>query len=107
MLIATLTIDTYRGVLVSSLAKKQVTNMTIKYIKKANKNPSTEDHKTRSVVENILKDIEKRKEDAIKEITKKFDNYEGQIVISKEKIEEANKKVDEKRKVTYNLLTNV
>jgi len=72
--------------------------MTIKYIKKANKNPSTEDHKTRSVVENILKDIEKRKEDAIKEITKKFDNYEGQIVISKEKIEEANKKVDEKTK---------
>ena len=44
--------------------------MTIKYIKKANKNPSTEDHKTRSIVENILRDIEKRKEDAIKEITK-------------------------------------
>ena len=72
--------------------------MTIKYLKKAIKNPSTDDVKTRSTVQNILNDIEKRREEGIKEITKKFDKYEGEIIVSKEKIEEAIKKVDQKTK---------
>jgi len=72
--------------------------MAIKYLKKAIKNPSTDDVKTRTAVQNILNDIEKRKEEAIKEITKKFDKYEGEILLSKEKIEEAIKKVDQKTK---------
>ena len=33
--------------------------MTVKYLKKAIKNPSTDDHKTRSAVQSILNDIEK------------------------------------------------
>jgi len=72
--------------------------MTIKYIKKAIKTPSTDDHKTCTAVQNILNDIEKRREVAIKEITKKFDKYEGEIIVSKEKIEEASRKVDQKTK---------
>ncbi len=72
--------------------------MTIKYLKKAIKTPSSDDNKTRTAVQSILNDIEKRREDSIKEITKKFDNYEGQINVSKEKIEEATKKVDQKTK---------
>ena len=72
--------------------------MAIKYLKKAVKTPSTDDRKTREAVQNILSDIEKRREDAIKEITKKFDKYEGEIVLSKEKIEDAIKKVDQKTK---------
>ena len=58
--------------------------MTIKYLKKAIKNPSTDDTKTRAAVQNILNDIEKRREVAIKEITKKFDKYEGEIIVTKE-----------------------
>ena len=72
--------------------------MAIKYLKKAIKTPSTDDHKTREAVQNILNDIEKRREEGIKEVTKKFDKYEGEIVVSKEKIEEAIKKVDQKTK---------
>ncbi len=72
--------------------------MTIKYLKKAIKTPSTDDSKTRITVQNILNDIEKRREEGIKEITKKFDNYDGEIILSKEKIEEAIKKVDQKTK---------
>ena len=72
--------------------------MAIKYLKKASKTPSTDDHKTREIVQKILNDIEKRREESIKEITKKFDKYEGEIVVSKEKIEEAIKKVDQKTK---------
>ena len=47
--------------------------MAIKYIKKAIKTPSTDDNKTRAVVQSTLEDIEKRKEEAIKEQSKKFD----------------------------------
>ena len=43
--------------------------MAIKYLKKAIKTPSSDDHKTRVVVQNILNDIEKRREEGIKEIT--------------------------------------
>ena len=72
--------------------------MAIKYLKKAIKTPSSDDNKTRATVQSILNDIEKRREESIKEITKKFDKYEGEIIVSKEKIEEATKKVDQKTK---------
>jgi len=72
--------------------------MAIKYLKKAIKTPSSDDNKTRATVQSILNDIEKRREESIKEITKKFDKYEGEIIVSKEKIEEAKKKVDQKTK---------
>ena len=62
--------------------------MTIKYLKKANKSSSTDDQKTREIVEKILNDLEKSKENGCIELTKKFDNYEGEIIVSKEKIEE-------------------
>ena len=65
--------------------------MAIKYLKKAIKSPSTDDHETRASVQKILNDLEIRREKGIKEISKKFDKYEGEVVVSKEKIEEASK----------------
>ena len=59
--------------------------MTITYLKKSPKTSSTDDTKTRETVENILKDIEKTKEEGCKEFSKKFDKYEGDVVVSKEK----------------------
>ena len=72
--------------------------MAIKYLKTAIKTPSTDDHETRASVQKILNDLEKRREEGILEISKKFDKYEGEVVVSKEKIEEASKKVDQKTK---------
>jgi len=72
--------------------------MAIKYLKKAIKTPSTDDHKTQKAVQEILIDLENRREEAIKEISKKFDKYEGEVIVSKEKIEEASKKVNQKTK---------
>ena len=43
--------------------------MAIKYLKQAIKTPSTDDHKTREVVQSILDDIEIRREEGIKEVT--------------------------------------
>ena len=62
--------------------------MSIQYLKKSPKTSSTDDSKTREIVENILKDIEKTKEEGCKKLGKKFDKYEGEIIVSKEKIEE-------------------
>jgi len=66
--------------------------MAIQYLKKSPKTSSTDDTKTREIVENILKDIEKTKEEGCKELSKKFDKFEGDVIVSKEKIEEIKKK---------------
>ncbi len=72
--------------------------MAIKYLKKAIKTAFTDDTKTRDIVQNLLKELEKTKEDGCKALTKKFDKYEGEIIVSKEKIEEINKSLDRKTK---------
>ena len=60
--------------------------MSIQYLKKAIKNSSSDETKTREIVQNLLTELEKTKEEGCKELTKKFDKYEGEIIISKEKI---------------------
>ena len=55
--------------------------MSINYLKKAIKTPSTDDHKTKEIVQNILDDIEKRRETSIKEITKKL-SWQDNLSIS-------------------------
>ena len=72
--------------------------MAIKYLKKSIKTSSTDDTKTREIVENILKNIEKTKEEGCKELTKKFDKYEGDIIVSEERINEIKKTLDQKTK---------
>ena len=66
--------------------------MAINYLKKSPKTSSTDDTKTREIVENILKDIEKTKEEGCIELSKKFDKYEGEVVVTREKIEQIKKK---------------
>ena len=65
--------------------------MTIKYLKKSPKTSSSDDLKTREIVQNLLNDLEKSREEGCKELTKKFDKYDGEIKVSKEKIEEVTK----------------
>ena len=45
----------------------------------------------------ILKELEKSKEEGCKELTKKFDKYDGEIIVSKEKLKRS-KKLDQKTK---------
>ena len=72
--------------------------MTTTYIKKADKTAFTGEDETRTKVNTILKDLEKTREDGIKEVLKKFDNYEGDIIVSKDKIEQITKSLDQKIK---------
>jgi len=72
--------------------------MAIKYLKKSPKTSSTDDTKTTDIVEGLLKDIGKSKEQGCIDLTKKFDKYTGEIVVSKERIEEIKKNLDQKTK---------
>ena len=55
--------------------------MSIQYLKKAIKNSSSDETKTREIVQNLLTELEKTKEEGCKELTKKFDKYEGEIIV--------------------------
>ena len=72
--------------------------MSIQYLKKAKKTSSSDETKTQEIVQNLLIELEKTKEEGCKELTKKFDKYEGEIIVSKEKIEEVKKSIDQKTK---------
>ena len=72
--------------------------MAIKYLKKSPKTSSTDDNKTTGIVQDLLKNIESTKEQGCVDLTKKFDKYDGEIIVSKEKIEEIKKNLDQKTK---------
>ena len=72
--------------------------MAIKYLKKSPKTPSTDDSKTNEIVKGLLKEIEVSKEEACINLTKKFDKYDGEIVVSKERIKQIDKELDQKTK---------
>ena len=54
--------------------------MTISYIKKANKTASSDEVETRQKVQEVLNEIESKRDEGIKEISRKFDQYEGETV---------------------------
>ena len=60
--------------------------MSITYIKKANKTASSDEVETRKRVQDVLNEIESRRDEGIKDISRKFDNYEGNVIVSAEKI---------------------
>ena len=72
--------------------------MTITYLKKSPKTSSTDDTKTTCIVQDLLKDLDNTKEQGCIDLTKKFDKYNGEIVVSKERIEEIKKSLDQKTK---------
>ena len=72
--------------------------MPIQYLKKSPKTSSTDDLKTRELVQKILTELETSKENGCIELTKKFDKYNGDIIVSKDKIEQIKKSLDQKTK---------
>ena len=72
--------------------------MTISYIKKADKTASSDEVETRQRVQEVLNEIESKRDKGIKEISRKFDKYEGDVIVTQEKIEEVIKSLDQKVK---------
>lgn len=63
--------------------------MAVEYLKKAEKNPTTDEDTTREIVAEMLDAIEKGGEDKCREYTKNLDKYEGNIVLTEEDIDRA------------------
>jgi len=72
--------------------------MSVEYLKKATHTPSTEDDKTRAIVQDMLSTIEQGGETACREYAKNLDGYTGDIVLSAEAIDEAGKRVPQRVK---------
>ncbi|MEL7272656.1 MAG: histidinol dehydrogenase [Pseudomonadota bacterium] len=72
--------------------------MPVEYLKKATITAQTDSAETREIVQGILNDIEKGGEDAARKYAAKFDQYDGNTVITREEIEAAAAKVPQKLK---------
>ena len=68
------------------------------YLKKANKNPETGTSETREIVDKMLNEIEVGREDTAKTYAKDLDGFTGEVIISKEQIDQASKLVPQKLK---------
>jgi sulfopropanediol 3-dehydrogenase len=69
--------------------------MSIQYLKKAQKNATTDEDNTRQIVSSMLEEIENGAEDKCREYALKLDNYSGNIVVSPEEIEIAGKSLSQ------------
>ena len=61
--------------------------MGIEYVKKATKTPDTETAAARKVVDEMLAEIERRREAAVREYALKLDKWSGEIVVTPQEIE--------------------
>lgn len=68
------------------------------YLKKASKTPETGTSETRKIVERMLTEIENGKESIVKKYASDLDGFNGEVIVSREIIEEAGKKVPQKLK---------
>jgi sulfopropanediol 3-dehydrogenase len=67
--------------------------MTIEYLKKADKTSSSGEDNTRTIVSDMLTQIEAGGEDKAREYAEKLDNYTGNIVVTEEEIAAASAKI--------------
>ncbi|MFA9393587.1 MAG: histidinol dehydrogenase [Halodesulfovibrio sp.] len=58
----------------------------MEFIKKAENTAEQNSEKSREIVKQVLADIEARGEDAVRELAKKFDGWEGDFILSDEKL---------------------
>ena len=72
--------------------------MTINYLKKAPLHSRSDDTKTQQIVRDILSDIEVGGDEKALEYAAKFDNYDGETILSKDAIKAATELVPEKMK---------
>lgn len=63
--------------------------MAIDYLKRAQKNATTNEDDTRKIVADMLQEIESGGEERCKEYAKQLDNYEGNIVVNADEITKA------------------
>lgn len=63
--------------------------MSIQYLKKAAKTPETETATAQSVVNDMLAEIQKNGESAVREYAKKLDAWEGEFIVTREQLDKS------------------
>lgn len=61
--------------------------MSVTYLKRAAKTPETETATAQKVVSEMLGEIERRGEDAVRDYSRKLDNWSGEILVTREEID--------------------
>jgi sulfopropanediol 3-dehydrogenase len=69
--------------------------MSATYLKRAAKTPSTGEDETRASVEKMLRELESGREPAARALAKRLDSWEGDIVVPREAIAQAGKRLSE------------
>lgn len=69
--------------------------MSIQYLKKASKTPETETATAQSVVSEMLAEIQKNGESAVRHYAKKLDAWDGEFVLTREQLDANGKQVPE------------
>jgi len=72
--------------------------MSIEYLKRAEKTASTGEQDVRDIVQNVLDDIEQGGDEKAREYAAKYDNWTGDIVVSRDDIAAAAAKVSDQLK---------
>ena len=72
--------------------------MAITYLKRAEKSPTSGEDNTRSIVTDMLSQIEAGGDDRCQQYARDLDNYHGNIVVSAEEIEQASKRLSQRVK---------
>jgi sulfopropanediol 3-dehydrogenase len=72
--------------------------MSIDYLKRATKNPETDESKTREIVAGMLDDIKENGEAAVKKYAEKLDSWTGDFIITQEDIDKAASSLDQQTK---------
>lgn len=72
--------------------------MSVTYLKKADRVATSDAGETQQIVQSILSDIEAGGEEAARRYAKKFDRYEGNIVLTRDEIDAASAKLSERLK---------
>ncbi len=80
--------------------------MTLEYLKKATLTPTSDASETHEIVKGILNDIEAGGDAKALEYAKKFDRYEGNVILSAEEIDAACALVPEKLKADIRFAHN-
>jgi sulfopropanediol 3-dehydrogenase len=77
--------------------------MTVTYLKKASFLPESDDASVTEIVATLLKDIDAGGEEKVKELTKKFDGWTGDVVVSPAQVSAAKDQVpeDTKRHINF------
>ena len=72
--------------------------MAIEYLKKASKTPETESGAARQVAEEMLAEIARRGEAAVREYAQKLDKWAGEIVVTEAEVARRTAAIDPKVK---------